>query len=53
MKLSVCYIVKNEEKSGKLLSMDVVEVNPLLDIKNKTGILASDLIQTALGSTEY
>ena len=40
-------------KSGKLLSMDVVEVNPLLDIKNKTGILASDLIQTALGSTEY
>ncbi len=40
-------------KSGKLLSMDVVEVNPLLDIKNKTDILASDLIQTALVSTEY
>jgi len=40
-------------KSGRMLSMDVVEVNPLLDIRNKTGMLASDLIQTALGSTEY
>ena len=40
-------------QSRKMLSMDVVEVNPLLDTRNMTGILASDLILTALGSTEY
>lgn len=36
-------------ETGKLLSMDMVEVNPILDIQNKTGKLASRLIQSALG----
>ena len=39
--------------SGKLLSMDMVEVNPILDERNKTGILASELIQSALGKSVY
>lgn len=38
---------------GKLLSMDMVEVNPLLDIRNRTGVLASELIQSALGKAVY
>lgn len=29
--------------------MDMVEVNPFLDTANKSGILASELIQSALG----
>ena len=39
--------------SGKLISMDLVEVNPILDEKNKTGELASELIQLALGKKMY
>ncbi len=39
--------------SGKLLSLDMVEVNPILDIRNKTGILASELIQSALGKAVF
>ena len=39
--------------SGKLISMDLVEVNPILDERNKTGILASDIIQMALGKKVY
>lgn len=38
---------------GKLLSMDMVEVNPLLDVRNRTGVLASELIQSALGKAVY
>jgi arginase family enzyme len=33
--------------------MDLVEVNPILDERNKTGQLASDLIQLALGKKFY
>lgn len=40
-------------ESGKLLSMDMVEVNPILDNGNKTGRLASELIQSALGKIVY
>ncbi len=40
-------------KSEKLVSMDFVETNPLLDEKNKTGILAGELIMTCLGSANY
>lgn len=40
-------------QSHKLLSMDMVEVNPILDERNKTGILASKLIQSALGDIVY
>ena len=39
--------------SGKLLSMDMVEVNPILDERNKTGILAAELIQSAFGKSVY
>ena len=39
--------------SGKLISMDLVEVNPILDERNKTGKLASELIQLALGKQIY
>jgi arginase len=40
-------------RSGKLISMDLVEVNPILDERNKTGKLASELIQLALGKVIY
>ena len=40
-------------KYSKLLAIDVVEVNPLLDNQNKTGILAVDIIMTALGNPNY
>ncbi len=40
-------------QSGKLISMDLVEVNPILDERNKTGILASELIQLAMGKVVY
>ena len=39
--------------SGKLISMDLVEVNPILDERNKTAIMASELIQLALGKQVY
>jgi arginase len=35
--------------SGKLSSMDVVEVNPILDRENATAILAVELVLSALG----
>ena len=36
-------------ETGKLVGMDMVEVNPILDIQNQTDHLAMDLILTALG----
>jgi arginase len=36
-------------ETGKLLGMDMVEVNPILDIQNQTARLAMDLTLTALG----
>lgn len=45
--------VESLAESRKLLSMDMVEVNPILDIRNKTGILASELILSALGKAVY
>lgn len=39
--------------SGKLLSMDMVEVNPILDVANQTAILASELVLSALGKVVY
>lgn len=35
--------------SGAMLSMDVVEVNPVLDVANKTADLAVELILSAMG----
>ena len=40
-------------QSGKLISMDLVEVNPILDERNKTGRMASELIQLALGKVVF
>lgn len=40
-------------ESGKLLAIDMVEVNPILDERNKTGTLASELILSLLGKTVY
>jgi len=40
-------------ESGKLLSLDMVEVNPILDISNKTAKLASELVLSALGKVVY
>jgi len=37
----------------KLVSLDVVEVNPILDERNRTGKLAVDLVLSALGKTIY
>jgi arginase len=38
-------------KSGLLLGMDMVELNPTLDERNRTGELAVELILSALGKT--
>ncbi len=37
--------------SGKIGSMDLVEINPILDISNKTSELAVELILSALGKS--
>jgi arginase len=37
-------------ETGKLVGMDLVEVNPILDIQNQTAILAVEFIRSALGS---
>lgn len=39
--------------SHKLLAIDIVETNPLLDKRNMTGTIASELVLTCLGMTEY
>lgn len=39
--------------SNSLIALDVVETNPLLDKRNMTGILATELILSILGNTEY
>lgn len=44
-------ICEEAAKSGKLLSMDMVELNPTLDERNATGRLAVELILSALGKT--
>jgi arginase len=35
--------------SQRLVALDVVEVNPILDHQNQTAILGSELILSALG----
>jgi arginase len=42
----ICELVS---RSGKLIGMEMVELNPTLDVRNKTGELAVWLIQSALG----
>lgn len=40
-------------KAGNLIALDMVEVNPILDVANKTGIIASELILAFLGKAVY
>lgn len=35
--------------SGRMISLEVVEVNPVLDIANRTALLGVDLVMSALG----
>ena len=37
-------------ETGRLIGMDLVEVNPILDVQNQTAILAVEFIRSALGS---
>jgi arginase len=37
-------------ETGKLVGMDIVEVNPILDVQNQTALLAVEFIRSALGS---
>ncbi|MFO7692852.1 MAG: arginase [Vicinamibacterales bacterium] len=39
--------------SGRLTSLDLVEVNPILDVQNTTATLGMDLALSALGQTIY
>ena len=47
------YLVETLCTSGKVLALDMVEVNPMLDIKNMTGELAKELILSMLGKVVY
>ncbi len=47
------YLVETLHTSGKMLALDMVEVNPMLDIKNQTGVLAMELILSCLGKVVY
>ncbi len=40
-------------ESGKLIALDMVEINPILDERNRTGALACELILSFLGKTVY
>jgi arginase len=41
--------MENAFESGKLLSLEVAEINPILDEKNKTAEVAVQLVLSALG----
>lgn len=47
------YLVETLHESGKVIALDMVEVNPMLDNKNQTGEIASELILSMLGKTVY
>ena len=40
-------------ESGKVVAMDMVDVNPILDDHNKTAVLAMELVLAMLGKTVY
>jgi arginase len=44
-------ICESAARTGRLIGMEMVELNPTLDVRNKTGELAVWLIQSALGKT--
>lgn len=47
------YLVETLCASEKVLALDMVEVNPMLDVKNQTGDLAKELILSVLGKVVY
>lgn len=47
------YAVETLYTSDKVLAFDMVEVNPMLDVKNQTGELASELTLSMLGKVVY
>ena len=44
-------VCEKASRSGRLLSIEVVELNPVLDDRNHTADLAVDLVASALGKT--
>lgn len=40
-------------ESGVVQSMDMVEVNPILDVKNQTALVANSLLESAFGKVIY
>ena len=40
-------------ETGRLIALDMVEINPILDERNRTGVLACELILSFLGKTVY
>ena len=56
--IAVCYGGRHARQrcetaasSGRLIGMEIVELNPTLDLENKTGRLSVWLIESALGRT--
>lgn len=47
----ISYIVKTLGNSDAVGSVDIIEINPLLDIRNQTSELALELLLTALGGS--
>ena len=44
-------VCEKASRSGRLLSLEVVELNPVLDDRNHTAVLAVGLVASALGKT--
>jgi arginase len=42
-------VMENVADTGKLVSLEITEVNPILDVRNQTAELAVGLIESALG----
>ena len=41
--------MENVADTGQMASLEITEVNPLLDVRNQTAELAVELIESALG----
>jgi hypothetical protein len=37
--------------SGQVASLDIMELNPALDVRNKTAVLAVDLVESLFGKS--
>ena len=43
------YVMEGAAESGKLLGLELTEINPILDDRNRTAEFAVELVQSALG----